>query len=130
MLVSGGVFLAQKPQILELKIVMVAGHHLGVHLPVPLNLRGRDTNGDSVPDVLQSTSSSPALTSVVQVATLQKLLDQGRSLTINRFVLKMVQSHYFSLGAIPCYSILSHGLTLRLLCLIILLPSRIRQGLH
>ena len=49
--------------------------------------------GDSF-SVLQSTSSSPSSSHVVQVHTLPKILDHWGSLTFNRFVLNIVKVHH------------------------------------
>ena len=53
----------------------MAGSQLGVCLPVPLTLGRRGAIGDGDPEVLQSTSS-PSSSSVVEVDTLPKILDQ------------------------------------------------------
>ena len=56
--------------------------------------------GGAVPDVLQSarpTSSS----SVVQVGTLPKFLDQWISITSNKFRLNMGKAHHLQLGCCP-----------------------------
>ena len=55
----------------ELKVIRVVKCQLGVHLLALLTLRRRDTMGDSVPDVLQSTSAS-----AVQAVTLPKNLEK------------------------------------------------------
>ena len=74
MLVSGGAFMALKPHL----NTWPEAHQVerksagGLGLPVPLTLRRRGTMEDSVPDVLQSTSSSPSSSSVVQSSTLPK----------------------------------------------------------
>ena len=51
----------------------VAESHLVVHLPVSLTPGRREARGNVVFDVLQSTSSSPRYSSIVQLGTLPKL---------------------------------------------------------
>ena len=77
--------------------------------------RKKGSCGD-VPDVLQSTASSPSSSST---GALPKISDQLRSITFNGFVLNMVEGHYLQLRPIHCYSIILTGLTLSLLWLII-----------
>ena len=48
---------------------------------------------DSVPDVLQSTSSLICFLSIFQLSTLPHFLDQQNSITSNRVVLNMTKSH-------------------------------------
>ena len=79
---------------LGLKVIRVEGSQAGVHLPVPLTLKRRDTLGHNVPGVLQSTSSSPSSSPVVQGGTLPTNLNQSRSITVSRFVLNMVKGHH------------------------------------
>ena len=66
-----------------------------------------------------STTSSPSSSSVVQVGTLPKFLNQWRSSTYNRLVFNMVKGHYLQLRSHSHYSVISNGLTLRLLWFII-----------
>ena len=56
---------------------------------------------DSVPDVLQSTSSSPSSASVVWVGALQKNLDQYISLTFNRVVPNVIKDLHLQLRCHP-----------------------------
>ena len=49
--------------------------------------------GDSIPYVLQSTTSLTTSSSVVQVGTLPKFLNQWKGITCNGFVLNMVKGH-------------------------------------
>ena len=60
----------------------------------------KGSHGDGVSDVLQSTTSSPSSSSVVQVGTLP-LLDQWRNITSSRFVLNVVKGHYLQLRCHP-----------------------------
>ena len=73
----------------------------GVHLPVQLTLGRRGAMGYGIPVVLQSITSSPLSSSVVQVGTLPKFLDQWRSIRCNRCVLNMVKGHYLQLRYFP-----------------------------
>ena len=54
-------------------------------------------HGDKLPDVLQSTSSSPSSSSVVMVGTLPQSMDLWKSITTNCFVLNMVKGHHLLL---------------------------------
>ena len=101
--------------ITELKVIRVAEGQLGIHLPVTLTLERREAMGDSVPDVLQSTTSSPSSSSVVQIGTLPNILDQWRSITSDRLVHNVVKGHHLQLRFILSNSIISNALTLRLL---------------
>ena len=72
---SGGASLAKCfTWILALVVIRDAGSQLGVHIPVPLTLGRRETIGDGVPDVLQSTTSSPSSSLIVQVGTFPNIL--------------------------------------------------------
>ena len=51
--------------------------------------------------MLQSTTSSPPSSYVLQVGALPKFLDQWRSITSNRFVLNMVKDHHLKLRCYP-----------------------------
>ena len=55
--------------------------------------------GKGIPDM--SLTSSPSSSSVVQVGTLPKSLDQWRSITSIRFVLTMVKGHHLQLRCHP-----------------------------
>ena len=61
--------------------------------------------GDSIPDVLPSTTSSSLSSSVVLVGTLPKFLDQWRSITSKMFVLNIVlnvvKGHHLELWSHP-----------------------------
>ena len=110
--------------ILGLKDIRVAKVSLEVHLQVPLTLGRRGDMGNDVPDVLQSTTSSPSSPSLVQVGTLKKFLDQWRRITSNRFVLNMVEGHHLQLMCHLHYSMILNALTSRLLWLNIPLSRR------
>ena len=76
-LVSDGTFLLQKPHwLLGLKGIRVAGSQLWLNLLVPLIARRSGTMVESVTDALQSTSSWPSSSFVLQISTLLKNLDQ------------------------------------------------------
>ena len=81
---------------------MVAENQQEVHLAVPMTLRRKGAMGDVVHDVSQSSSSS----SVVQVGTISKLMDQWRSSTSVKFVLDM-KGHYLQHS---CHLPLFHNL--------------------
>ena len=66
----------------------------GMQLPVPLTLGRRKAMEDGIPDVLQSTTSSPSSSSVVQAGAQPKHFNQWRSITSNRFVLNTVKGHH------------------------------------
>ena len=118
-LVSDGASLTQKTHLdTRTKVVRVAGIQLGVHLPISLTLRRRGTMGDSVPNLLQSTSHHH-LHLLYRLVHFQNFLDHRRSITFNRCMINMVKVTIFSLGTIPFYSTISNVLTLRLLWLII-----------
>ena len=89
--------------ILCLMVVRLAGSHQEVHPQVPLNPGRKGTMGDDIPNVLQSLTSSPASSSVVQVDTLPKFLDQWTGITSNRVVLYMVMGHCLQLRCFPQY---------------------------
>ena len=95
-----------------------------VHLPVPLILGRRGATRNDIPDVLQSTTSSPLSSSVVQVGTLPQFLDQWRSSTFNRLVLNMMKGHHLQLRCHTLFSIISNGAKLRLLWFIIPFSKR------
>ena len=61
-------------------VVRVVKSQLEVGLQVPQCIRRRGVMGDYIPDVLQSLTSSSSSSSVVQVGTLPKLLDNGEVL--------------------------------------------------
>ena len=93
-----------------LKLVKVAESLLVlVSQPVLLTLGIRGAMGDSVPDVLQSTTSS---SSVVQVDTFSQFLNQWRSIFPTGLCFVWLRVTIFSLGLIlPC-SVMSSGLLL------------------
>ena len=97
--------------ILHLTVIRMAESQLEVCLHVSTVSRKKGAMGDCIPDVLQSLTSSPSSSSVVQVGTLPKLLDQWRSITSNRFVLYTVKGHHLCLGAAFHHSVFSDGLT-------------------
>ena len=73
-LVSDDVSLAQKPHLDTRTESCKGGRKLpGVCLPFLITLGRRGAVGDSVPDVLQSTSPSPSSSSVMQVDILPKI---------------------------------------------------------
>ena len=53
--------------------------------------------GDGFPDVLHSRTSSTSSSSVVQLGTLPKFLDDWRSISSNKFVLNMTKGHHLQL---------------------------------
>ena len=76
-------------------VIRVVGSQLEVDLQVPLNLERSGAMGDSVPDVLQCSTSSPSSSST------PKFLEQWRSITSKRFVLNMVKGHNPQLKCCP-----------------------------
>ena len=80
--------------ILSLMVIRKAGIRLEVYLHVTLTLGKGGAMGDGIPDVLQSSTSSPSPSFIVQVSTLSKFLDQWRSITSNRFVLNVLKGHH------------------------------------
>ena len=54
----------------------------------------KGSHGDSIPEVLQSLTSSPSSSLVVQVGTLPKFLINGEILLPNRCMLNMVEGHH------------------------------------
>ena len=72
-----------------------------VSLPVLLMLGRRGAKGVSTPDMSQSTASSSSSSLVLQVGILSHFWDQWRSITSNRFVLKMVQGHHLQFRSCP-----------------------------
>ena len=97
--------------ILRLIVVWVAGIQLGVNQPIPLTLGRILAEGDSILDVLQSTSSSLSSSYALQVYTLPEFKDQWRIITSNWIVLNIVKGHHFSLGATLHNFVISDGLT-------------------
>ena len=61
--------------------------------------RKKGSHGDGIPDALQLTTSTSS-SSVVQVGTLPKFLDQWRNINSNRFVLNMAKGTTFSLDLV------------------------------
>ena len=82
-------------------------------LAVPPILR-RGATKDNVFHEVQSTTSLTSSSSVVQVGILPQFLDQCRSITFKRFVLKMVKVTIFGLGVILNNSVIQTVLTLKL----------------
>ena len=56
---------------------------------------------DGVLDAIQSLTSSPSSSSIVQVGTLPKFLDQWKSITSNMFVLNMVKGNHLQVRCCP-----------------------------
>ena len=83
---------------LGLRVIKVARSHLVEHLLVPMILGRKEAVGDSIPDVPQSTTSSPSSSSAVQVCTPLQFLDQLISIISNRF--ELITVTIFSLGTI------------------------------
>ena len=85
--------------------------------------RKKGCHGEGVPDVLQSTTSSTSHSYIVQCGTIPQFLDREALLPIG-VCLVWLRVSIFSLGATLNYSIISNGLTFRLLWLIIPLSGR------
>ena len=77
---------------------------MAVSPPVLLRLGEREGMGVGIPDMPESSASSASSSSTFaafQVGILFKFFDQWRSITYNRFVLKMVQGHHLQLRSHP-----------------------------
>ena len=91
-LVPGSGFMAQKPHLETRSEGHQGGRKLvGVHLPVPLTLRRRDTLEDSDSRCVTVNIFITIIFIVVQVGALPKNLDQWKSLTFSRFVPNIVK---------------------------------------
>ena len=91
----------------DLRIIRIARSLQVIHLTVLSILRRGGAVRDAIPHVLQSTTSSPLFSAVVQIDTLLQFLNQWRSITSNRFMLNMVKGHYLQLR---CHPPLFHNL--------------------
>ena len=80
----------------------MTGGYLVIHVAIlPILVRRGRAVGDNISDVLQSTTSSMLTSSIVQVGTLPQFSEQWRSITLNRFVLNMVNSYHLQLRCPP-----------------------------
>ena len=85
-----------------MRLIQVARSLLvAVSPPVLPMLGGKGSVEVSIPDVLQSSTSSSSSSAVFQVGMLFKYFDQWRSITSNRFVLNMVWGHNLQLRSHP-----------------------------
>ena len=71
--------------------------------------RKKGSHGNSIHDVLQSTTSSTSSSSIVQIGTLPQFVDHGESLLPIGLYIVWLTITIFTLGAILHYSIISNA---------------------
>ena len=80
---------------------------------VSLDSKKKGSQGDGIPDGIQSTTSSISSSSVVWVGTLPHFLNQWRSITSNILCLIWLKATISSFGSGLCWSVIPHGLALK-----------------
>ena len=93
---SSTAFLAKKPHLDTRTESCQGGRNTAFGLCVSStdSTKQRSRWGDGVPDGIQSMTSSPSSSPVLQVGTLSNFSDQWRSINCNRFVLNSVKGHH------------------------------------